>query len=242
MLLLGDKLHLSPIVEAPQRMLDLGTGSGIWAIDMADKFPTAQVIGVDLAAVQPSWVPPNVQFEIDDVEDEWEYGRTKFDLIHARNLLLAIRNWDRLVQQSLAYLQPGGYLEISGTWIHPGSDDNTLPEDSAYAEFFRVMRRIGDKIKAPVDAPLTWKSRMQKGGFEDVQERVFKVPTSPWPKDPRLKKIGALELVNFEEGARGFMMRGFTQLLGGAKDEAETLIAGARKDARNRHMHSYVYV
>jgi hypothetical protein len=54
------------------------------------------------------------------------------------------------------------------------------------------MRRIGDKIQAPVDAPLTWKSRMQKGGFEDVQERIFKVPTSTWPKDLRLKKIGAL--------------------------------------------------
>lgn len=105
MLLLGDKLHLSPIKEAPQRILDLGTGSGIWAIDMANKFPTARVIGVELAAVQPSWVPPNVQFEIDDIEDEWEYGRNKFDFIYARNLLLAIRNWDRLVQQSFVNLQ-----------------------------------------------------------------------------------------------------------------------------------------
>jgi SAM-dependent methyltransferase len=242
LLLLGGKLHLAPIVEAPQRILDLGTGTGIWAIDMADKFPTAQVIGVDLAAVQPSWVPPNIQFEIDDVEDEWAYGRNKFDFIHARNLLLAIRNWDRLVQKSFSHLNPGGYLEVSGTWLHPSSDDNTIPEDSAYAEFFRVMRRIGDEIDAPVDAPLTWKSRMQNAGFEDVQECIFKVPTSPWPKDPRLKKVGAFDLVNFEEGARGFMMRGFTQILGGSKDEAEVLIARARSEARNRHMHSFVFV
>jgi hypothetical protein len=33
MLLLGDQLHLAPIAEKPQRILDLGTGSGIWAID-----------------------------------------------------------------------------------------------------------------------------------------------------------------------------------------------------------------
>jgi hypothetical protein len=65
MLLLGDQLHLAPIAEKPQRILDLGTGSGIWAIDRADKFPTAQVTGVDLAAVQPSLVPQNCQFEID---------------------------------------------------------------------------------------------------------------------------------------------------------------------------------
>jgi hypothetical protein len=30
-LLLG-KLHLAPIVEAPQEILDLGTGTGIWAV------------------------------------------------------------------------------------------------------------------------------------------------------------------------------------------------------------------
>lgn len=242
MLLLGDKLHLAPIAEEPHRILDLGCGSGIWAIDMADKFPSAQVTGVDLAAVQPQWVPPNCQFEIDDVEDEWMFGENKFDFIHGRDFMLAIRDWDRLVEQCYAHLKPGGYLELSGTWIHPSSDDNTLPEDSAYAEFGRIIRRIGDTINASIDAPLTWKSRMEKTGFEDVQEKVFKIPTSPWARDPRLKKIGALELVNFENGANAFVMRGFTTILGGTKDEADILIARAKSEARNRHMHSFVFL
>jgi hypothetical protein len=99
-LLLGDKLHLAPIANQPQRILDLGTGTGIWAIDMADKFPTARVLGVNLAMTQPSWVPPNCEFEIDDVEDDGAYGTNKFDFIHARHLLFAVRNWDRLVEQS----------------------------------------------------------------------------------------------------------------------------------------------
>ena len=101
---------------------------------------------------------------------------------------------------------------------------------------------MGDTIHASIDAPLTWKNCLEKTGFEDVQERVFKVPTSPWPKDPRLKKIGALELVNFEEGAPAFMMRGFTTILGGTKEEAEILIARARSEARNRRMHSFVFL
>ena len=54
-----------------------------------------------------------------------------------------------------------------------------LLDDSAYVEWFQTMRRIGDKLKTPADAPLTWKSRMEKAGFEDVQEHVFKVPTNP---------------------------------------------------------------
>jgi ubiquinone/menaquinone biosynthesis C-methylase UbiE len=35
-LLLKGKLHTAPIVESPQRVLDLGTGTGIWAIDFAE--------------------------------------------------------------------------------------------------------------------------------------------------------------------------------------------------------------
>lgn len=58
-------LHLSPIVT-PQRMLDVGTGSGLWAIDMGDQYPSAVVLGIDLSPVQVTLVPPNVKFEVDD--------------------------------------------------------------------------------------------------------------------------------------------------------------------------------
>ena len=48
MLNLADgKLHLAPI-KNPHRILDIGTGTGIWAIDMADLYPSAEVIGTDI--------------------------------------------------------------------------------------------------------------------------------------------------------------------------------------------------
>lgn len=35
-LMLDGKLHLAPIDKNSQRILDLGTGTGIWAIDFAE--------------------------------------------------------------------------------------------------------------------------------------------------------------------------------------------------------------
>lgn len=35
-------------VEDPQHILDIGTGTGIWAIEVADKFPHSNVVGLDL--------------------------------------------------------------------------------------------------------------------------------------------------------------------------------------------------
>lgn len=53
MLRQGGKLFTAPIGDSPQRVLDIGTGTGIWAIEFGDQFPSAQVIGNDLSPVQP---------------------------------------------------------------------------------------------------------------------------------------------------------------------------------------------
>lgn len=54
-LLLDEKRYLAPIGPNPQQILDLGTGTGIWAMDIADQFPSAQVLGIDIAPIQPTW-------------------------------------------------------------------------------------------------------------------------------------------------------------------------------------------
>lgn len=55
-LLLRGKLFKATIDKNPRRVLDVGTGTGIWAIDFADQYPSAEVIGVDLSPIQPSFV------------------------------------------------------------------------------------------------------------------------------------------------------------------------------------------
>ena len=52
-------------------------------MDFADEFPSATVIGSDLSPIQPSWVPPNAKFVIEDAESDWLYSPAEaFDDIH----------------------------------------------------------------------------------------------------------------------------------------------------------------
>ena len=41
-LMFRGKLHLCPLKD-PEDILDIGTGTGIWAIDMADTYPDCEV-------------------------------------------------------------------------------------------------------------------------------------------------------------------------------------------------------
>lgn len=73
LLLLNDRLSTITFDAPPQKVLDIGTGTGIWAIDFAEwvldlpywftrlipkrsQYPSAEVIGTDLSPIQPAWV------------------------------------------------------------------------------------------------------------------------------------------------------------------------------------------
>ena len=102
----GARLLYAP-VEAPQRILDLGTGTGIWAIEVAEMYPEAQVTGVDLSPIQPSWVPLNVKFEVDDVEDDWTWPEHYFDVIYSQFMLSgSISNFRKYFEQAYRYVDP----------------------------------------------------------------------------------------------------------------------------------------
>jgi len=88
------KLHFAPLDEQAEhqmKILDLGTGTGIWCVEMGDEYPSAEIIGVDLSPHQPDWVPPNVRFEVDDIESEWLWPKASMTMVHARHMRFADR-------------------------------------------------------------------------------------------------------------------------------------------------------
>lgn len=82
-LMMGGRLYLAPIGE-PADVLDIGTGTGIWAKLFAQDHPNSRVIGTDISIIQPSEnMPPNLSFVREDSEDTWIFDHL-FDYIHWR--------------------------------------------------------------------------------------------------------------------------------------------------------------
>ncbi|KAB8221222.1 S-adenosyl-L-methionine-dependent methyltransferase [Aspergillus novoparasiticus] len=126
-LMLGGGLYKASTPQSPRCILDIDTGTGIYAIDIADEFLNAEILEIDLSPIQLHWVPPNCKFVVDDVEAEWVYPESKkFDYIHKGNISGSISNWDRLFQQALHHVRPGGCIEMQEFRVWFYSQDGEL--------------------------------------------------------------------------------------------------------------------
>ncbi|GAP86434.1 putative methyltransferase domain-containing protein [Rosellinia necatrix] len=99
-------------LESPTQILDVGTGVGEWAIDMAERYPDCEVTGTDISNIFERRVPQNVYWEIDDAELEWERAPDFYDLVHLRDLTGAFSDWDAIYQSAFRCLKPGGWVEV----------------------------------------------------------------------------------------------------------------------------------
>ncbi len=110
--------YAAPIAQ-PARILDVGCGTGRWAIEMAVAFPFASVVGLDIFA--PSThsgplerLPKNYQFVTGNILEELPFPDKHFDFVHMRLLFTAIPadHWPEAVRKLMRVTRPGGWVEL----------------------------------------------------------------------------------------------------------------------------------
>jgi ubiquinone/menaquinone biosynthesis C-methylase UbiE len=117
--------------------------------------------------------------EIEDCTDRWTFPANHFDLVHIRYLIGCIPDWTAFFQQAFRCVKPGGYLESYEASPYVHSDDNTMPKDSAVAQWTPLFingGKIMGRSFTVVDDDIQRKA-MEEAGFVDIQEKWIKVNT-----------------------------------------------------------------
>ncbi|KAH6695693.1 S-adenosyl-L-methionine-dependent methyltransferase [Plectosphaerella plurivora] len=234
LLLLGQSLHLAPLQDGIQKVLDIGTGTGIWAIDFADEFPSAEVIGTDISPIQPQWVPPNLKFEIDDCTRTWTWAENSIDFVHMRWLIGSIADWTALFKEAYRCLRPGGYLESHEPSSGFETEGKPLDEKSALSQWGKIFVAGGNKLgrSFTLFEDQIQRKAMEEAGFVDISERVIKNPVGPWPKDVRLREIGLYSEATFLEDPKGYIMF-FAHTLEWTDEQIEMFLTDFRRDIKS---------
>ena len=183
-LLLGD-LILPKLDCPPKQILDIGCGTGIYCLELADQYAFAEIHGVDISPIQPKYLPGNCTFYVADVMEGLWFQDEKFDFIHSRDIHSGIpgNRWDEYLSEIFRLLKPGGWLQLIEMDPWPSCDDGTLSQDSAWITYLLAMKEMLDQSGVKVFGLGRELARLvEEAGFMNITEITLKVPLGKWTK------------------------------------------------------------
>ncbi|MCJ1468465.1 Secondary metabolism regulator lae1 [Pseudocyphellaria aurata] len=236
-----EQLHSTTFIPnyEPPRILDLGAGTGIWAIDMADKYPDAEVVGIDLVNIQPERIPPNLRFRIPrDFESPWFLGEDAWDLIHLRMGYGSISSWSEMYHNVFRHLKPGyGYFEQVEIDLRPRCDDGALPYP--VGQWYEYLEDATTRASRSIKYQENTKQLLEAQGFVDVQTQVIQVPLNSWPSDPHLKEIGRWYNLGLTEGLEAISLGPLTRVFRWPPADVRRLVGDVKSAICSKKHHIY---
>ena len=163
-------------LQAPRDILDVGSGTGRWAIELAQQFSAARVIGMDVAPpavdanAAPDARPANFTFAQGNVLERIPFPDNSFDFVHQRFLTLAIpaASWPGVVAELLRVTRPGGWVELVET--EPPTGAPAIDQLASWGVELTKRRGIDMSLMARIGDLLRDK------GAEDVTARTVNIP------------------------------------------------------------------
>ncbi len=110
-------------IRRPRAILDVAGGTGRWALEMAQQFPDAHVVCLDIVSPPNDYlqtnpyglgrIPPNFAFVEHDMFKGLPFADSSFDFVHMRMTFSATpaAQWQPLIQELVRVTRRGGWVE-----------------------------------------------------------------------------------------------------------------------------------
>ncbi|KAL1962533.1 hypothetical protein VTN77DRAFT_9408 [Rasamsonia byssochlamydoides] len=236
----GNELIRAPLYPN-SRVLDLGCGTGIWAIDVANQFPNAFVLGVDLSPIQPKNIPKNCDFYAPwDYECPWtSLGENYWDLIHLQMGAGSVASWPSLYRRIFDNLRPGGWFEQVEIDFEPRCDDRSL-ENTNLMRWYQSLRRATEQAMRPIAHNYRETiDRLKAAGFVDVQHQMVGLPLNPWHRDEHERTVGRWYNLAISESVETLSLGPLHRIFGWSLEQIKGLAASVKLEAFNKEIHAY---
>lgn len=231
------------------RVLDLGCGTGIWLNAMAEKWPEAEFLGVDMNMMGPATLLPNVDIRVPwDYESPWALGEESWDIIHLQMALGSVQNWGTLYRRILTHLKPGsGWFESVEIDFQPRCDDGTLQGGRLVEWWERYVRDAFKTVERPIEYNEGTGAALMEAGFKDVQHVSIRIPLNSWPPDKNEHLSGQWWTIAMSPGVQGtggygmeaYSLAALTRIYGWPADHVRRLCEEALAQAADPNVHAY---
>jgi ubiquinone/menaquinone biosynthesis C-methylase UbiE len=200
-------------IDTPSSILDIGTGTGRWARELAATFPNATVIGVDLNPPPLDDVseqgqgqghddelrPANYTFVPGNILEGLSFADGSFAFVHQRALLAAIPHdrWPSVAHELARLTKPGGWVEsLEVTELQRGGPATTQLVNWLQAVLARRGVEFADGGKVA--------DHLRQAGLVNIGTRVAHMPCGD--AGGRTGKMLAADWFSLFNATNGFMV------------------------------------
>lgn len=223
-------------ISAPESILDVGCGTGRWAIEMSQRFPAARVVGIDVAAspadsTTHEQLPSNYTFQPGNILEGLAFPEASFDFVHQRYMIgaIPIERWPTTVSELARLTRPSGWVELVEAGVSRGGGTALETVDKWVAAVL-ARRNLNIHLGAFLG------DFLERAGLQDVTVRDVPLPLGQYGG-----RIGTMVETDYF-GAVTAMHAPIVSLGIASEDDYDLTVQAAREEVRRGKCTFPVYV